>query len=556
MKDTNQLPYCIAPWIHAHIGENGKRGLCCIAKNSPYDASTSIDEFLNSPYVQDARYKLERGEIPQACLACSDRERSLHLRKSFDLLLNSQENYKDVGIISLDYRGDNSCNLRCRMCNPVSSSSIGRLYQKSSLDHDIVIRDGLYSEAILPELLRLLEMNRIRALFFADGEPFVSANHKRIINFIVEGKLGSKISLYYNTNLSSICWGNESILDYLKANFKQAKLTVSLDGIGDVNDFLRDGSRWQNFTSNLDYAIKVLGTDNISLNVIVTTLGIFELQKIHEFASEKKISYQLSNCFYRGFSKLLSPYSLPKKMIDDLLSQYALNSKEQEFRSSVIYHYFQETLGTYEYVRSLDCPISFKIICAAWILDLNAQREPLFVRYENVKNEFFQEWLKNLYKEWIEDCYLEGLKNSPLKMEKFKAKLPRKVFFCRTGFEQECFKKIKAYSRPRLILLSGKMMNTIPEQCNELDVLLTDKIRYCSLFHVLLWRIHSGRDFDNYFDDYKKVVRLSGNQWEVEFFPKDETVFKVPFLQKTLKFLQQIFPKLFLTHVCCYLKKK
>ena len=59
----------------------------------------------------------------------------------------------------------------------------------------------------------------------------------------------SDIILYLTTNVSTI---NPRIIDKLN-KFKRVYFTLSIDGVGDVAEYIRDGTIWSKVNSNIEY---------------------------------------------------------------------------------------------------------------------------------------------------------------------------------------------------------------------------------------------------------------------------------------------------------------
>ena len=46
--ETIPQSFCVAPWIHAHVGANGRRRLCCISNEVPQEfAKIKYDDLVN-----------------------------------------------------------------------------------------------------------------------------------------------------------------------------------------------------------------------------------------------------------------------------------------------------------------------------------------------------------------------------------------------------------------------------------------------------------------------------------------------------------------------------
>lgn len=136
MKDT----FCPLPWTHLATHPEGKATLCCVSdhKNNMSAARTNnkvlnlnkhkVIEIMNSDYYVKVRQQMKNGIMPGSCIRCYTEEESLITSKRQLELNRFGRDYSDNnGIIEpnlkfIELRLGNLCNVRCRTCNPASSS--------------------------------------------------------------------------------------------------------------------------------------------------------------------------------------------------------------------------------------------------------------------------------------------------------------------------------------------------------------------------------------------------------------------------------------------------
>jgi hypothetical protein len=130
------------------------------------------------------------GDVPSSCQNCFAREEEtgdsprLHFLNKYDFSLKkAEEQTLEEGILdeytvkSVDLRLGNNCNLKCRMCNPWSSLSLGDEFR------------DLYNESV-PSLdwpdesddwVNLLQkQNSLEDLYLTGGEPTLIQNNLRL----------------------------------------------------------------------------------------------------------------------------------------------------------------------------------------------------------------------------------------------------------------------------------------------------------------------------------------------------------------------------------------
>lgn len=144
--------FCIYPFLELNISPNGQVRPCCAFANDltqdgrPLSVSeNTVEEIWNSKTLQDLRQRMISGKSVEGCAYCYNQKRS-GLRSlwedandSFEAgwlnpekltLEDLKQKAKNSNYIMphgpqrFDLRVSNTCNLKCRMCNSSSSSSI------------------------------------------------------------------------------------------------------------------------------------------------------------------------------------------------------------------------------------------------------------------------------------------------------------------------------------------------------------------------------------------------------------------------------------------------
>lgn len=303
----NKNTFCILPWIHLFASTTGTLRPCCVSTEFDYRYKIhkdGIKEYWNSQHMKDLRLSLLNGEKPNICETCWDKERrgDTHSKRlgelriwadriNIDELINSTlaDGTVDDNIVSYDLRLGNLCNLKCVMCNPNSSS-------KWLEDKDILgkyVNTG-FSKHSLPNL-KWPEQNQlwdylnenassIRLLHFAGGEPLLHKKHYVLLNSLVEQGYSSKISLKYNTNITHL----PDQLFNLWNKFKHVQVWCSIDAYGDLNEYIRYPSKWQ----DIENALKLLDEtdDNVQIrvNTAISALNIEFIPELYNYINSGK----------------------------------------------------------------------------------------------------------------------------------------------------------------------------------------------------------------------------------------------------------------------------
>ena len=224
----------------------------------------SLDEMDQSDWL----YNIRRQEWPAECLRCYDTERvnGKSIRQNaieFDAK-QTNKNYLIVGGIL-----DNVCNSACFTCTKEYSTKIGSL------------TDKIYPIVDNSEAYWNLPLDRVVHLDINGGEPSASKNYKRILQNLPP----NLESLRLNTNCSLVI---EELEDIVAKGIK-VTVTVSLDGIEAVHDYVRWPIKWDKFYSNLMLYKQM----KVKLNTwtTVSALNIKDFKNILKFVNKNKLNH-------------------------------------------------------------------------------------------------------------------------------------------------------------------------------------------------------------------------------------------------------------------------
>jgi len=304
--DNKYGKICSLPWKHLATHPHGGCTLCCIsdhrdgasrARNFTEDSvdwlslnTHSITDIMNSDYFRQIRLEMLQGIEPSACKRCYDDERmglrSKRIEENERYFSDSIRETTNVdGSIPLDFefielRLGNVCNLRCRTCNPASSTKWIRdhkhLEEKLSFvtKYGNVERGTWYeSDTFWNDLLE--NSKNIKRIYINGGEPTLIKKHFSYLEKLIETGLNKNIELWYNLNLTNV---DDELLEYWK-QFKKCTISASIDDLGERNEYVRTFSDW-NTTLNNFRKLKSLPWVELS---VVQTVSLYNIENIYNF---------------------------------------------------------------------------------------------------------------------------------------------------------------------------------------------------------------------------------------------------------------------------------
>ena len=224
-------------------------------------------------------------------------------------------------IPTMELKLNNLCNLKCRMCHPMDSTSwndwfaIKEFYKNErNIMYDIVEKHDLENKPSLDkfqndpgwwsDLEKLLPF--FRRVEFAGGEPLMDPQHYRILDML--SPYGHQIEIKYATNLSMLGKGERTIWNYWP-KFKSIAINVSIDGIDNVYEYIRGNASWNILVSNIKQIQQVPNISRIVGAVTVQVSNILDLANMCKyFLDDLEIVFHTHRVEY---PKVLSAQVLP-----------------------------------------------------------------------------------------------------------------------------------------------------------------------------------------------------------------------------------------------------
>lgn len=255
------------------MNANGSIGKCGHMIESPGFASWPIMQ--DSQWLADVKKTFEQDRWPKECRRCQDTEASNgeSVRKASNqrhqILSRMREDYLVLGGVL-----DNVCNSACQSCSASHSTKIGSLLGRH------------YPRVDNTLMLEQLPWESIIEIDISGGEPTASPRYQKLLENLPPNVKIIRV----NTNGSRLLPNIENIL--AKQIF--VTITVSLDGIESVHDYVRWPIRWADFVQTLeDYKDLRDRYHNLRLQswTVVHALNIADLDNIKIFTRDNEIEH-------------------------------------------------------------------------------------------------------------------------------------------------------------------------------------------------------------------------------------------------------------------------
>lgn len=284
---------CAVPWMHLNFEPNGKVVPCCLTSHHNYFAgdlkTETIDEIWNSDNMKNLRKEMIEGKRPSICDTCWKKEdvtgssgRTLHNRdfpeviEKIPAITLEDGTCTEMDLKYWDFRFSNLCNLKCRSCGPrYSSAWVPDAKKLGYTDQEKVWNIESVEDKPNVDFLEN-QIDNVKRIYFAGGEPLMMPEHWQILDKLVEKKRFD-VKLSYNTNCSILEYKKKNIIEYWK-QWQLGKLEVwpSIDEIGTRAELIRSGTVWSKVEENLK---ELAQHDNIILRPGIT-VGAWNVRRL------------------------------------------------------------------------------------------------------------------------------------------------------------------------------------------------------------------------------------------------------------------------------------
>lgn len=353
---NNSKTFCMHPFTGLATRTDGAVMACCRSHPIGWIQEESLESIWNNETIKRIRKEVLSNIRPKECAPCFNLEdqgvESLRQRHIKGIIPEARINlYPDAlekldkeyslpfNIPTIEIKLNNLCNLKCRMCNPLSSSSwddyelVEKFYIKEK--NFIVEEIDKYNIKRKPYLGNFdnsenwwASFNKIlcnfRRVEFAGGEPLIDPQHYKILDMLLP--YSNNIELKYATNATRLGITKDKAIDKYWPKFKSVAVNISIDGIQESFEYIRGNASWKILISNIK---KIQKYENVSRIV-----GAVAVQVSNILILDKMIEYFLNNIgivFYTNmvnYPNVLSIQVLPKEC-KDIAKERLLISKEK-----------------------------------------------------------------------------------------------------------------------------------------------------------------------------------------------------------------------------------
>ena len=299
--------FCSHLFTALSFDQRGQVRVCCNNYETPKDENGfpilvtdedfSMVKSLNSDVHTRIRKNILADKQDPGCIRCWQTEdngaesyrtiwnNSLATGFAEEMMIESMDSDGYIGdpyVTFLDFTMGNKCNLICRMCN-IDNSNLWEKESKLLYKDKFKVPETNISvdERFLSDEFFEKNFMHLKKVNFLGGEPLIIKEHTDFLKQCIKHDIAKNMILFYTTNLTVL---KDELFD-LWSQFKHVYLGVSIDGYGEVDDYIRYPSKWAKLEKNIKKISEWKKKLNMDLQIHATfqALNILNYDKLLEW---------------------------------------------------------------------------------------------------------------------------------------------------------------------------------------------------------------------------------------------------------------------------------
>ncbi len=409
MKDLISMSNtkCVLPFSHFSVKPSGQVKPCCrFLTHHPAHTNdfhefninnfSSAKEVLDSDVFKKIRDDMESGKKIPGCIKCYQEEdatgSSMRVGENLELGLENHQN-GETRLRFIEAAFGNYCNLACRTCTSNLSTS---------WYNDDKVLSNLYEDRFLSDQVFNVKFNwkpedfeYVEKIKFTGGEPMLHPDFIKFLDVIISAGHEKNIVLDVFTNTSWV--PKDKVISRL-LKFKRVKLWLSVDGIGELNSYIRHNTKWDVVEKSTNKWLEIQKNNSDKLGIILTpTICIYNINKVTEIMDwwvAKQKSMNTTHVLRESGDVVLSMLAFPNY----------LNISNYPYKDKIIQHLHNEIASleenTYEYFVKKRTYLRIIHTLNKFLKDENIKIEET-IRYtkdlDKLRNQSLQEVNPDLY---------------------------------------------------------------------------------------------------------------------------------------------------------------
>ena len=332
--------FCIVPWYEVHINADGTYHSCGAQPNKisgTMDAqkynvhNMSIDEWVLSQHQNITRHNKISGIYDALCGMCYHEEsigsvskrirenlknniHPLYFHKTFD---KQYFNNFQAKINSYHISLGNECNLACKFCGPTASSKIAVAEIKAGNYTGPARMNWTENENTWRNVSdTICNTEDLKFVHLIGGETLLNPRFEDLVDKLI---VNNKTDIYIGFTTNGTVF-NRKLLEKLNC-FRHVDIGVSIECLGTLNDYIRQGSNTQQVLDNIDLYLQYRRENHVYVTVrpVPSALSVHTLDDLYRWCIDRKLDV-MTNMLTRP--EFLQIKHLPNDVKQKLLTQF------------------------------------------------------------------------------------------------------------------------------------------------------------------------------------------------------------------------------------------
>lgn len=265
--------YCPIPWVGINVLLPDLITPCCQWEGKCIDADDveAVDQTVIEKGFEQIRQDMLAGKRIKNCEQCYAAEKI----GAYSERIAAIERYgrpEKIELKRLDINFDNVCNLKCRGCSTTSS----HIWTN---DEKLIYGKPFVNKKFAKKEIDI-DLDNLERISVSGGEPFLSKQFDEMAANILSKGIEKNIEITVDTNATILPSEN---IQQLFIRAKKATFSVSMDGIHELQEYYRSGSKFDECIKNIHYFVDMIGKRNDDSRVnIHTTVNVYNVNRLQE----------------------------------------------------------------------------------------------------------------------------------------------------------------------------------------------------------------------------------------------------------------------------------
>ena len=234
------------------------------------------------------------------------------------------------------------------MCGPPLSSSWETENRKAGnlepwMEKDVKRQlQKFYDQHVVKEFLHAVENKRVKEFYWCGGEPLMWKIHWTAMERIKELGYADQVLARYNSNMSRINFYGKNLFDDILQYFPKFQICASIDGTGEIGEYIRTGLKYNEWLDNMKYALQFTDPNHyykrIQLDLTITLPGLFDLENMVHLSNELNVELLTKQVFNFSSDNAMAPLFMPYDIMSEIIDE--VRDKTIKYKNKNLNNFF------------------------------------------------------------------------------------------------------------------------------------------------------------------------------------------------------------------------